>query len=68
MTLINTVSSADLKTYQLGLYDFLSQLIYQRELIGTLNAAAVLGVVPTAIAYLLVQRHFMSGLTAGAVK
>jgi len=62
------ISSADLKTYQLGLYDFLSQLMYQRELLGILNAAAVLGVVPTAIAYLLVQRHFMAGLTAGAVK
>ena len=62
------VSSAELKTYQLGLYDFLSQLTFQRDVVGLLNAAAVLGVVPTAIAYLLVQRHFMAGLTAGAVK
>ncbi len=62
------VSSAGLKTYQLGLYDLLAQLTYQPELIGLLNAAAVLGVVPTAVAYLLVQRYFMAGLTTGAVK
>lgn len=62
------VSSPDLKTYQLGLYDFLTQATFNRELIGLLMAASVLGVVPTAVAYLLVQRQFMSGLTAGAVK
>ena len=62
------VSSAELKTYQLGLYDFLTNMTFQRDMLGLLNAASVLGVVPTAIAYLLVQRHFMAGLTAGAVK
>ena len=62
------VSSAELKTYQLGLYDFLTNMTFQRDMLGLLNAASVLGVVPTAVAYLLVQRHFMAGLTAGAVK
>ncbi|MGH2559655.1 MAG: carbohydrate ABC transporter permease [Thermomicrobiales bacterium] len=61
-------SNPDLKTYQLGLYDFLTNLTFQQDQIGLLNAAAVLGVVPTVIAYLLVQRYFMAGLTAGAVK
>jgi ABC-type glycerol-3-phosphate transport system permease component len=62
------VSSATLKTYQLGLYDFLVSAMYNRDAVGLLNAGAMLGVVPTAIVYLFVQRYFIAGLTAGAVK
>lgn len=62
------ISSSDLKTYQLGLYDFLATdaQIFLRY--GNLHAAAALGLVPTFIGYLLVQRYFIAGLTAGAVK
>jgi ABC-type glycerol-3-phosphate transport system permease component len=62
------ISSSELKTYQLGLYDFLTTdaQIFLRY--GHLHAAAAIGLVPTLIGYLLVQRYFISGLTAGAVK
>lgn len=62
------VQSADLKTYQLGLYDFLTDATFRQQTFGQLNAASVVGLVPTLIGYLLVQRYFMAGLTAGAVK
>jgi len=62
------ISLPELKTYQLGLFDFLSNATFDRSVVGLLNAGAVLGLVPTAIGYLLVQRYFIAGLTAGAVK
>lgn len=62
------VQSVDLKTYQLGLYDFLTDATFRQQRFGPLNAASVVGLVPTLLGYLLVQRHFMAGLTAGAVK
>jgi ABC-type glycerol-3-phosphate transport system permease component len=62
------ISTSGLKTYQLGLYDFLTTdaQIFLRY--GYLHAAAAIGLVPTFIGYMLVQRYFISGLTAGAVK
>jgi ABC-type glycerol-3-phosphate transport system permease component len=62
------ISTSSLKTYQLGLYDFLTTdaQIFLRY--GYLHAAAAIGLVPTFIGYMLVQRYFISGLTAGAVK
>lgn len=62
------ISSSELKTYQLGLYDFLTTDAQFFRRYGNLYAAAAIGLVPTFIGYLLVQRHFISGLTAGAVK
>jgi multiple sugar transport system permease protein len=62
------ISTSSLKTYQLGLYDFLTTdaQIFLRY--GYLHAAAAIGLVPTFLGYMLVQRYFISGLTAGAVK
>ncbi len=62
------ISSSELKTYQLGLYDFLTTDAQFFRRYGNLYAAAAIGLVPTFIGYMLVQRHFISGLTAGAVK
>ena len=62
------ISSSELKTYQLGLYDFLTTDAQVFLRYGHLHAAAAIGLVPTLIGYLLVQRYFISGLTAGAVK
>ena len=60
------ISSSELKTYQLGLYDFLTTdaQIFRRY--GNIYAAAAIGFVPTFIGYMLVQRQFIAGLTAGA--
>lgn len=62
------ISTSSLKTYQLGLFDFLTTdaQIFLRY--GYLHAAAAIGLVPTFVGYMLVQRYFISGLTAGAVK
>ena len=62
------ISSSELKTYQLGLYDFLTTDAQVFLRYGHLHTAAAIGLVPTLIGYLLVQRYFISGLTAGAVK
>jgi multiple sugar transport system permease protein len=62
------ISSSDLKTYQLGLFDFLSTDAQVFLRYGNLHAAAAIGLLPTFIGYLLVQRYFIAGLTAGAVK
>lgn len=62
------ISSSSLKTYQLGLYDFLATDAQVFLRYGNLHAAAALGLVPTFIGYMLVQRYFIAGLTAGAVK
>jgi raffinose/stachyose/melibiose transport system permease protein len=52
-------------TLPLGLMSFQSQ--FQSDY-GQLNAAIVMTVLPAAIVYLIFQRYFVSGLTAGAVK
>ncbi len=62
------ISSSELKTYQLGLYDFLTTDAQLFRRYGNIYAAAAIGLVPTFIGYMLVQRQFIAGLTAGAVK
>jgi raffinose/stachyose/melibiose transport system permease protein len=52
-------------TLPLGLMSFQSQ--FQSDY-GQLNAAIVMTVLPATIVYLIFQRYFVSGLTAGAVK
>jgi raffinose/stachyose/melibiose transport system permease protein len=52
-------------TLPLGLMSFQSQ--FQSDY-GQLNAAIVMTVLPAAIVYLIFQRYFVSGLTAGAIK
>ncbi len=62
------ISSSELKTYQLGLYDFLTTDAQLFRRYGNIYAAAAIGLIPTFIGYMLVQRQFIAGLTAGAVK
>ena len=52
-------------TLPLGLMSFQGQFA---SAYGQLNAAIVMTVLPAAIVYLIFQRYFISGLTAGAVK
>lgn len=65
---LTLITSSELKTFQLGLYDFLSTDAQTFLRYGNLHAAAVLGLIPTLVAYLVVQRQLISGITAGAVK
>lgn len=52
-------------TLPLGLMSFQGQFSNQY---GLLNAAIVMTVLPATLVYLIFQRYFVSGLTAGAVK
>ncbi|TLU72240.1 carbohydrate ABC transporter permease [Lichenicoccus roseus] len=52
-------------TLPLGLMSFQGQFA---SAYGQLNAAIVMTVLPAAIVYLIFQRYFIGGLTAGAVK
>jgi raffinose/stachyose/melibiose transport system permease protein len=52
-------------TLPLGLMSFQSQFASDY---GQLNAAIVMTVAPATIVYLIFQRYFVSGLTAGAIK
>jgi len=62
------ISSKGLRTYQVGLYDYLVTQAGYFKKYGVLNAAAVLGLIPTFIGYMLTQRYFIQGITRGAVK
>ncbi|WP_316857880.1 carbohydrate ABC transporter permease [uncultured Cohaesibacter sp.] len=59
------LQNPDRWTLPLGLMAFQSQ--FQADY-GQLNAAIIMTVLPAAIVYLIFQRYFVSGLTAGAVK
>ena len=52
-------------TLPLGLMSFQSQFVSDY---GQLNAAIVMTVLPATLVYLIFQRYFVSGLTAGGVK
>ena len=52
-------------TLPLGLMSFQGQFA---SAYGPLNAAIVMTIVPAILVYLIFQRYFVSGLTAGAVK
>ena len=52
-------------TLPLGLMSFQSQFTNDY---GQLNSAIVMTVLPATIVYLIFQRYFVSGLTAGAIK
>lgn len=62
---ITFISSDPLKTLPLVLNSFSSE---RGTDWGGMMAASVLMTVPVALIYLLLQRYFMAGLTAGAVK
>ena len=59
------ITRTALKTFPVGLYAFIGQ--FQMDW-PRISAAATLGVVPLLLLFLLLQRHFVAGLTAGAVK
>jgi raffinose/stachyose/melibiose transport system permease protein len=59
------LQDSDMWTLPLGLMGFQGQFASSY---GQLNAAIVMTVLPAAIVYLIFQRYFVSGLTAGAVK
>lgn len=59
------LSARDMRTIPLGLIAFQGE---NQTIFHLLNAAIVMSVVPVVIVYLLAQRHFVSGLAAGAIK
>jgi len=59
------LQSNEAYTIPLGLLSFKGQFWTNY---GALNAAVVLSIIPVVVVYLLFQRYFVSGLTAGAVK
>lgn len=59
------IRSKDLKTLPVGLLSFKGEYITQY---GTLFAGVVIVSVPVIVIYLALQRYFIEGVTAGAVK
>lgn len=59
------LSSSSAWTIPLGLMTFQGQFTTNY---GALNAAIVLSILPVVLVYLIFQRYFVAGLTAGAVK
>ena len=49
----------------MGLYNYISQYGIQW---GNLMAAVMISIVPMVILFILLQRHFVEGMAAGAVK
>jgi multiple sugar transport system permease protein len=65
MISLTFVSSPDNRTLPLGLFSFLGQYTVQWHY---LMAASLVTVVPVVILFLFIEKHLVSGLTAGAVK
>ena len=59
------INSEQLKTYPVGITAFISRFGADY---GALMASSVIVSVPVVLVFLLLQRHMISGLTAGAVK
>lgn len=59
------MQSQDKYTLPVGMQTFVNEFVSQW---GPLCAGAVLIIVPAAVVFFLVQRHLVSGLTAGAAK
>ena len=59
------LQNKEMWTLPLGLMSYQGQFSASY---GQLNAAIIMTVLPAAIVYLIFQRYFVSGLTAGAVK
>lgn len=60
-----TLNSQELLTLSIGIFNFQSGYGTQWHLIA---ATALLGILPVIILYVLLQRFFIAGLTAGAIK
>jgi multiple sugar transport system permease protein len=65
MISLTFVSSPDHRTLPLGLYSFLGQYTVQWHY---LMAASLVTIVPVVVLFLLIEKHLVRGLTAGAVK
>lgn len=62
----STFTSKDsLRMLSVGLYNYISQYGIQW---GNLMAAVMISIVPMVILFILLQRHFVEGMAAGAVK
>ena len=62
----STFTSKDsLRMLSVGLYNYISQYGIQW---GNLMAAVMISIVPMVILFILLQRHFVKGMAAGAVK
>jgi arabinogalactan oligomer/maltooligosaccharide transport system permease protein len=59
------MQSSDKYTLPVGMQTFVNEFVSQW---GPLAAGAVLIILPAAVVFFLVQRHLVSGLTAGAAK
>ncbi|MDO5644065.1 MAG: carbohydrate ABC transporter permease [Dermabacter sp.] len=60
-----TLTSAELKPVTLGLYGMMS---YFNPQYGAVLQGALLGVIPLVILFLVLQKYWQSGLSAGSVK
>jgi multiple sugar transport system permease protein len=58
-------SSSQVSTFPVGLLSFVSKFSVD---FGQMMAAGVLALIPVCVFFLLIQRHLVQGLTAGAVK
>jgi len=62
------ISSAELRLFQVGLFNLIQIPAYNILPYGLINAAGVIGLLPVVIGYFLVAKYFIAGLTRGAVK
>ena len=62
---LSFTSTKEMRTLPVGLNDFIGQYGIRH---GELMASSVLVSVPVIAAFFLLQRHFVAGVTAGAVK
>lgn len=58
-------SKDELRMLSVGLYNYISQYGIQW---GKLMAAVMISIIPMVILFILLQRHFVEGMAAGAVK
>lgn len=65
MIALTFISTPDNRTLPLGIYSFLGQYSVDWNY---LMAAALIACVPVLILFLLIEKHLVKGLTAGAVK
>lgn len=65
MIALTFISTSDHRTLPLGIYSFLGQYSVEWHY---LMAAALIATIPVLVLFLLIEKHLVKGLTAGAVK
>jgi multiple sugar transport system permease protein len=65
MIALTFISTPDNRTLPLGIYSFLGQYSVEWHY---LMAAALIAGIPVLVLFLLIEKHLVKGLTAGAVK